>query len=416
MMAVNRLKLTLATAATFIIAGCQCIEDTISLTPLWWLNNRRVQATGSLHENAPVVTTVNYAGKKTRYAYRIVDGTIETKHDSSGWMPLPGGNPRGCNGKPLSAKLIAADNNRLFIMAADKKGTRTLWFYCVRADQAEWSKKLIKIGGDMMRKGYAAWTECAHKEAAWTNLLALRSFVTYVSPRYQRTGFDEKGNPVLKVEADNVPRTSIDINDIVDIAVGNWTGTVVTYYVLMGSTGKILYIDEEVVMDRWKVVPHLCKPCNDPYPLDSNSRIAASNSVICAWKKGKNTSTLSWIRWDFHNRQDFTYYPVDWCEHVWHTVSCPLLNADFLSINTHWPDSIRDTIWQTPKNSLTGKRNGFLGEVPRHEVSAYPISIDIAWADNAASLYLDNMDYKAEKLVNADSWKKRKLTSAAFDW
>ena len=391
--------------SSLLLPGCRCVEDLLSWTPFWRLVNRPVQPAGGLHRPASEIATRNFIDGKHRYSYRLAGGTIEYRVGNGRWAALPNGNPRDCNGTPLTVKLMAADNNRLFTVAEDERGRRSLWWYCVKDDQAAWSKTLIDLAGDLMKKGYPQWTACAHRGGSWTNLLAMREFVPYKRVRFRKTGTDSAGNPVLKPEAYNVPRASIDVNDVVDIAVGNWTGTVVTYYVLMGSTGKIMYIDEEVIMDRWKTVPHLCLPCNDPYPLDSNSRIAASNSVICAYKTGPGGAEISWIRWDFHNRQDFSWYPLDWCEHRWHAVSCPLDSAEFISFDTHWPDSVRDTVWAVPKSRADGKRTGFLGTIDPRTVSAYRVDLTVRRGNRTATLVLDTLDYKREKSIPGAAWR-----------
>ncbi|MBN1757097.1 MAG: hypothetical protein JW863_02200 [Chitinispirillaceae bacterium] len=394
-----------AVALSMLLPGCRCVEDLLSWTPFWWLVNRPVQQSGSLHRTTPVIQTRNYIDAGKHYSYRLLGGKIEYRNEGNRWRTLPNGNPRDCGGETLEVKLMAADNNRLFVVAQDRRGKRSLWWYCVKDDQAEWSKTLVDLAGDLMKKGYPQWIACAHKGGSWTNLLAMREFVPYKRVRFRKTGIDSAGKPVLKPEAFDVPRASIDVDDVVDIAVGNWTGTVVTYYVLMGSTGKIMYIDEEVVMDRWKTVPHLCLPCNDPYPLDSNSRIAASNSVICAYKTGSEGALVSWIRWDFHNRQDFSWYPLDWCEHRWHSVVCPLDSAEFLCFDTHWPDSVRDSIWERPKNVADGRRTGFLGTVDKRSISAYRVEITVFQGKRMAKLELDTLDYKKEKTLDDSVWK-----------
>ncbi len=401
-------RLVLFTVTMCGMTGCKTVKDLISWTPLWWINSRPVQDGGTLRLNPGEFAVRNHVDGGRVYRYTLRGGKIyhmkEGTGNSARWNPLPRGNPRGCDGKTLRVIRMSVDNNRVFAMTIDAEGRRGLWWCGMKADQAGWAEMLIQSAGDWIKPGYSSWIGCAHKiDGSWVNLLAFRQFSPYIEPRFRRVN-DGRGGTSLKVEAYNAPRASIDVSDIVDIAVGHWTGTVVTYYALMGSTGKIMYIDEEIVMDRWKEVPNTHWRSNDPYPLDSTSLIAASNSVVCAYYRKGTSAYVTWIRWDFHNPQDFGYFPLDWCEKRWHTVPCPVMDARSLTIDTHWPDSVRDSLWNIPKSIGSLDWKGFLGSVPRHLISAYRVRLEVSGAAETARIEIEPTDYEAEKRIASSDW------------
>jgi len=415
----TRLLVLLLLAGGFLFTGCKTGKDLLSWSPFWWVvNMRRVEHPGGLRTQLPVVSTRNYSDDKKQYSYMIDSGIIMVRigEDAHGtWRPLPGGNPRDCNGERLSVLRLAADNNRIFIMARNSAGKRSLWRYCTINDGAVWSSVLIHAGGDFMKKGYAEWFDCAHtRDSSWVNVLALRTFVPYKEPRLQKVKKND-GTTDYRVVAYNAPRMSIDVDDIVDIAVGSWGGTVINYYLLMGSTGKIMYIDEEIIMDRWKEVPNLHgTPKNSPYPLDSTARIAASNSVVAVYHQKNDSAFVTWIRWDYHNYQDFEFFPINWCETEWRKIACPVKHAQHLKINTHWPSEVSDTIWHIPPSiekqvesikkilpDAIGKKmrkedwRGCFSSYPQQNVSRYYCAFDVVKGDTLCSLRQENERYPA---------------------
>jgi hypothetical protein len=363
------------------------MSDLISWTPFYDSYNKHKYPQGVLNMQSLWATTRNFMDAGRVYAYTVENGVIYCQIDGNTKAPLPGGNPVQ-NGQTLTVVNLTADNNRVFVVAKDSIGNKSLWWNCVKKDQAIWSKMLIDQGGDLMKQGYKEWTKAVHQEGVWTNLLTLREFEKYLVPKaklitYDSTFTDSLGNshtikiPKLSLMVDVLPRQAMDVNDVIDLAVGNWTGTVITYYVLLGSVGEIRYIDEEVVMDRWQTVPHLCEECkNSPYPLSSDCKIDASNSVLCVSKPGVSGHKLYWIRWDFHNHQDFKYWQLDWCEHDWHSIVCPQSTITGLSFDSHWPGGdIRDTMWTAPRTAWGSNWQGFLGHIPTTQVAKYPVAI-----------------------------------------
>lgn len=430
----TRLIIVFAVSVT-LTSGCKTVKDLVSWTPFWWVINRvRFENAGDLRWHAPVQSARNYLDDKRLYFFRIDTGVVKyrVENDEPGdWRELPGGNPHACNGSALKVLLLAADNNRIFVVAEDSAKQRSLWWYCLKRDQAKWASILINAVGDFMRPGYAQWFKCAHtKDNTWINLLALREFVPYIEPHIRRIK-NRDGTVQYKYDAFNAPRVSIDVDDIVDIAVGNWTGTVVTYYVLMGSTGKIMYIDEEIVMDRWKEVPNAThRFLNDPDTLTATARIAASNSVIGAYHHAGDSAFVSWIRWDFHNKQDFEYFPLNWCDTAWYRIFCPVKHADFITFDTHAsPYSSRDSIWETPEgiDSLYGRLNailpdgngnrlkkgdlrGFLGSYAAEKIDAYRMHITVTKGDSVYTIDFNNKE-RGENM----QWTARKVTDSSLN-
>ena len=99
----------------------------------------------------------------------------------------------------------------------------------------------------------------------------------------------------------------------IDIAVGNWNQTVVTYYALVktdkGDVG-LYFIDEEPVMKRWNRIPW---PADAT--LDESSRIAASHSVVAVAAKSNGSGRLYWTRMDAHHPTVVDVWPINWSEH-----------------------------------------------------------------------------------------------------
>lgn len=407
----------------------------------------------------------NWKDNGVVYQYRIKDKRLEMKRGDSEWVNLS--LPQ--NMIPIK---IAADNNRCFVLTENKE----LWWYCVKEDQAKWSLDIMKTAVEVMAlkeilgegicsdivmmldkivettiketslgsllknfytvdtmltkeywaenckawaeialaidglllksgegkpfsaKDYTEWSYKAHRKGAWSNL--------------------------LKWEANGVEFTrgkNINIDSIVDIAVGNWNGTVVTMYVI--ANGKVWFIDEEIIHPQWKPIEQwnskwavIAKEYhnieNSPYPLDSNCRIDASNSVISILKNNNNETHIYWIRWDYHQKDDFVYWPLDWCEHKWYDIKAPVNNVFSFSIRTNGTIDPRldNTVWSVPAPAFTFHNylpkagyEGIFGDVPPSQVSAYPVDVFIKNSeDTTYHLSLE----KTEELSNSSIvWK-----------
>ncbi len=405
-------------------------------------------------------------GKK--YEYRIRDSILEMRVEENEWrhISIP------YNKKPVN---IASDNNRCFVMTAEKE----LWWYCPVEDQAKWSidimktaveiielksivgegvcgdvvalteavidsvmsntpagknfmefivKKdslqnireyftkrcnmltdaalsldriLLKAGGgrSFTAKDYALWSKKAHATGSWSNLL------------YWETNGElfERGK-------------NIDPDSIADIAVGNWNGTVVTMYVL--AHGKIWFIDEEIIHPDWKPVEKWNNGWltikdykdigNSPYPLDNMCRIDASNSVIAVLKKDSTRSDIYFLRWDYHQKDDFVYWPLDWCEHEWYRIKLPVCNPTGMRINTlcKIDPRLKNTPWSVPAPAFAFHNylpqegyEGIFGDIPREKVSIYPVGISVK--DTVDTIYFHYSE-KAVDLKGAEelTWEK----------
>jgi hypothetical protein len=396
--------------------------ESIGMDPL---NTRTYAATRNWKDNGLV------------YQFRITDNQLFMKCSDKPWKPLL--MPEG-----KIPRIVAADNNRCFVLTTDNE----LWWYCIKQDQAQWSIDIMRTAVEFMKlkpiagqefcdiftsitaeivdsianlasidkkfrqwrrsedndtrtywhtrcKGwtdvalsidrfllktgdgisftaqdYAEWSRNAHSDSAWSNLLRWTSGdITF-----------HRGN--------NVP-----VDSIIDIAVGNWNGTVVTMYIL--AQGKLWFIDEEIIHPEWKVIEQWNTKWaildteyhpieNSPYPLDSTCRVDAANSVIAVSKVSPGTSSVFWIRWDYHQKDDFVYWPLDWCEHRWHEIISPRMkDSDFRIVTFGDLDPREDnTVWSIPAPAFTfhnylpkeGYR-GIFGDVPREQVSSYPVEI-----------------------------------------
>lgn len=236
-------------------------------------------------------------------------------------------------------------------------------------------RHLLKAGykESFTAKDYSDWSKTAHRGKSWSNLLSWTS---------QGHTFHRGLN--------------ISPNAISDIAIGNWNGTVVTVYAV--AEGKIWFLDEEIIQPQWKAIENWndkwallgekdYRPLtNSPYPLDGSSAIDASNSVIAAMKRDENGSVLYWIRWDYHQKDDFVYWPLDWCEHGWKSVICPQTGTFDFRINTIGNIDPREkgTVWSVPAPAFTfhtylpaAGYQGIFGDVERKKIDAYPVTLFI---------------------------------------
>ncbi len=388
--------------------------------------------------------TRNWKDHGLVYQYRISGKRLELKRSDGPWehLPIPG---------DRTPSMIAADNNRCLVFTAEKE----IWWYCARDDQARWSsdlmstatgmialapeaggtvcaelvplmtavtdsvaakasglrylnrwkhrtpggsgrywedrcraiqdvvpgieRQLLKTGdGSFTARDYAEWSARAHAGNSWSDLLSWTSGdVTF------RRGL-------------NVP-----VDSITDIAIGNWNGTVISVYIL--ALGKIWFIDEEIIHPEWKAIEnwneqwavigkkyHTIK--NSPFPLDGRSRIDASNSVIAVSRKNGTAVNIFWLRWDYHQKDDFIYWPLDWCEHSWYSVECPQGSTTDFRISTVCGLDPREknTVWSVPAPAFTFHNylpaegyEGIFGDVPRKQVSAYPVDLFISGESGA---------------------------------
>lgn len=229
-----------------------------------------------------------YYGNK--YYYQIVEGKIQYKTSSSDWQSIA--NPRA----GIEVKRIAADNNRLFVLTSDNK----LYWRCMVEDAASWvifMFILCEVAGQGVLDNLV-WLLIG--DDFTIDGVRYPDFASYAKAYRELTliSHDTRWNLLDK----GVPG-----DDIVDIAVGNWNNSVVTYYVLLKS-GKIHYTDEEPIISGWFEVKGKNRPI-----LDENSMICASHSVIAATKGNK----IHWIRIDAHNPDTSPFFSDINFSEVW---------------------------------------------------------------------------------------------------
>ena len=395
---------------------------------------------------ATYAATRNWKDHGLIYQYRITGNHLEMKRSDETWHPVALPDHR-------EPRIIAADNNRCLVMTTGNE----LWWYCPVHDQAQWSIELMQtavkamslkpvVGNELcslflphltritdsvaaeaakhnhlnawahtrsenywklrcrglldmalsidrllLKSGdgtsftaadYAAWSRRAHETGAWSNLLSWNS---------DDIEFHRGGN--------------IPVDSIVDIAIGNWNGTVVTVYVL--AMGKIWFIDEEIIHPEWKPVEKWNRKwvvlgkdyepiANSPYPLDPACRIDAANSVVAVAKPAESNVTLSWIRWDYHQKDDFIYWPIDWCEHEWYTVTTPRSATANFRISTMGTIDPREshTVWSLPAPSCTFYEplpdtgyQGVFGSIPPEQISAYPVDLSVSGNNDSVQVF-----------------------------
>ena len=400
--------------------------------------------------------TRNWKDHGVVYQYRIIDDSLQMKRADSSWEPLTS---HPFEGTPVS---IAADNNRLLVLtdrhelwwylpiddqaqwSIDLMNTAVAftdlkpvvgeqlcdvmlpvfigvtdsiiamaasipslqkWFTRPANDSAViryWTERCsvytetalnierflltADSGKSFSAKTYADWSSRYHKGGSWANLLSW----TDGTDTLTRGG-------------------NLDREKITDIAVGNWNGTVVTAYAL--AEGKIWFLDEEIIQPEWKPIERwndgwtLIGQRNyeqigdSPYPLDSTCDIEASNSVISVIKKTSSATQIYWLRWDYHQKDDFVYWPLDWCNHAWHFVEYSGSDVRNFRISTIENIDPREngTVWSVPAPAFTLHEyipqpgyKGIFGDVPREMVDSYPVDLYLGIGANTVFHYSNN--------------------------
>ncbi|MEW5949740.1 MAG: hypothetical protein AB1711_10080 [Thermodesulfobacteriota bacterium] len=236
--------------------------------------------------------TQNHFDEGKKYYYRINADNLQCKIGSGEWEWVPGPYYR------CRIKNVAADNNRVFILTAQNE----LYWRCLKEDSASWVIFLLTVL-EILGAGIG-------DEFAW---LLIGDNFKIEGERYPdlSTFANAYRTWVLETHDTRWNRLDRGINgdDIIDIAVGHWNNTVVTYYALMKS-GRVMYLDEEPLMQEWAEVRGSNRPS-----FNQNSRICASHSVVAATKGEK----IYWIRIDAHNPDHWPFGPFNfnWTE-VWH--------------------------------------------------------------------------------------------------
>jgi hypothetical protein len=175
---------------------------------------------------------------------------------------------------------------------------------------------------DQWVTAYTNWVKNSHQPFTWNELERDKIKVANAHLMRKKGKKDEKSIDF-----------TLDYNDIIDIAIGNWHQTVTTFYLLLAvdkntfndifrdpdnkelagvkKPAVILYLDEEPIMHYWKIVPGFM---NHPYPFYKESTIHAAHSVISGTKKKGDINQVFWIRHDYHNFEDFAWFPLNWTE------------------------------------------------------------------------------------------------------
>ena len=241
------------------------------------------------HSDKHAVTR-NYFDNGRKYYYRIIgDGSLEHKIGDGDWNPI----------SPLppdeKIKKVAADNNRVLILTEDGN----LYWKCLKEDSASWVIFIFTVA-ELIGKADA-------NSLIWDNIpedLKKIEGQSYPSLSDWSAAYREWVLTAHNPQKWNLLDREINAEKIADMAVGNWNNTVVTYYVLTKSK-KIMFLDEEPLMQTWEVVPGY-----DEISLDDTTMICASHSVIAATSGNK----IHWIRFDAHTNDHIPLWPLNWNE------------------------------------------------------------------------------------------------------
>ncbi|MCA9527777.1 MAG: hypothetical protein KC549_15935, partial [Myxococcales bacterium] len=141
-----------------------------------------------------------------------------------------------------------------------------------------------------------------------------------------------------------------DLSTVVDIAVGHWHQTVVTFYAALPD-GRILYLDEEPMMPAWRVLPgseDAAARQAAGLMADPEAVLVASHSVLAVLQP--RSKTVAWRRFDYHNPSDFKLWPLlDWTEPRWTTRPLPVRVPEGISLDASFHAAGGAHPWPVPQ-------------------------------------------------------------------
>ncbi|MEZ4463929.1 MAG: hypothetical protein R3F43_05250 [bacterium] len=144
---------------------------------------------------------------------------------------------------------------------------------------------------------------------------------------------------------------SVDRAAVVDIAVGHWHRTVVTFYLALPD-GRVLYLDEEPMMPLWRVLPgseDAAARQKSGLHADPDAVLVASHSVLAILQPA--SKTVAWRRFDYHNPSDFKLWPLlNWTEPGFTTRALPVAAPEAIALDAgfHGPGGTREP-WPVPQ-------------------------------------------------------------------
>jgi len=387
--------------------------------------------------------TTNYAhrdgyGQPVVYEYRLASGNIDYSLNGGGWQPLK------VPQEGMLFKNIAADHNRLFALTTDNR----LFWYVPMTDYAEWVEKLCEAACDLN------WGWLNAKLAPYLDGHTACDYKKYVVNTHQAGSWNELLRLNGKQRGYPGPDDEFDRSTILDIAVGHWYGTVVTYYVLVKTPdgAKIMFTDEEPLLPKWvdlvkKDEYIFPKPPfsgierdrwglkwtklkedyqlrKQPTGLTAESRIDASNSVLAlSTREGDTGAKIWWLRFDFHHQPLFGFWPVlDWDEAEWSSRSFPGGDPTRFAINTNGTfDPGKDQgPWKRPHfkvcwlsfggdclvESETSKLKGMFGSIERWDIYNYPLVLTVATEVERATVFANQRTHKKCRPIKWINWLK----------
>ena len=386
--------------------------------------NLPVYASPLLPCSDSIVYTRNWTDSAVMYGFALrPGGSVEVKRGDAPWTPMI------VPSSIIRIRKIAADNNRLLVLTADNN----VWWYTMVDDVASWAEK-VQLGTSVVDKKSAEHA-LPWFQKLWNDFLVLFGFkplpaadaaqnsqqakryvnileaytVGVTTDQYKQwTAECHRGGTWVNLfEWREVKRKNIDRSKIVDIAIGHWPRTVSTVYFLLND-GSVYWLDEELIMpswkkiekktDRWPSTSDYYMLRNQPQALPATSKIRACNSVVCVSLPTATGTDFYWIRWDYHQKGDFIYWPLDWCEDGWHHVSSPCKDVVEFRFDTHGDADpcTGSSVWHVPDatwgNSsgiplVDGHYEGFLGNVNREDVSRYQVVLTVKTALNRYERY-----------------------------
>jgi len=304
------------------------------------------------------VTRNWYDSERQKYFHRVVDGRLQEKIGDGEWSLVERrindwfalDNRRDPPGTLIAKiKNVASDNNRVVILTEDNK----LYWRCFHSDAGAWVLVLMRLAGaagldddvarylreeqpvlfDALEEIIQAEGEL--KDQIWS-LMEERGMDSIEGVSYSMSHWGDVYRGC--VEAVHNPnrgwnplqyRTGLQPEDeIIDVAVGNWNGTVITYYALVRTRStesvNIWYIDEEAITPEWQLVPgqpsvERAGQAGLKLDPDGDYMLCASHSVIAVADRhsrledGKKTK-IHWIRCDAHTNKHIPFWPINWTE------------------------------------------------------------------------------------------------------
>ncbi|MEZ4469902.1 MAG: PKD domain-containing protein [bacterium] len=282
---------------------------------------------------------------------------------------------------PGPATHVAADNNRVFVRTADGR----LHWTCLATDIASWVDYTFGVVQAFATTSATFNDLLGHVETEFAGQLDLATMlgalhhvgdlwdggIAPAAPTERRALLDQwlGRYRAWLVRSHTVPAGAlhgpwntlargvdpaagaVDRAAVVDIAVGHWHRTVVTFYLALPD-GRVLYLDEEPMMPLWRVLPgseDAAARQKSGLHADPDAVLVASHSVLAILQPA--SKTVAWRRFDYHNPSDFKLWPLlNWTEPGFTTRALPVAAPEAIALDAgfHGPGGTREP-WPVPQ-------------------------------------------------------------------